>query len=82
MFYAKKIKTNMKLACRHATCLKRDSNTGVLCGTSETFTNSDGCFLKHVTCYYIIKSYVGYKRHPFILIAFIANPLIRRDAQG
>ena len=31
------------------------------CGISETFKSSGGCFWKHITFYYIIKSYVGHK---------------------
>ena len=35
------------------------------CGICETFKNSGGCLWKHVTYYYIMKSYIGHKLAAF-----------------
>ena len=79
-------KTNIKLASRPVTFLKRNSNTGVFCGICETFKNSHGCFWKHVIYYYIIKNYLGHKlvssKLSFYSIAFIVNLIMRHETQA
>ena len=46
------------------------------CGICETFKNNDGCFWKHVTCYNVIKNYVGHKLAIFIVVLFILLHLL------
>ena len=46
------------------------------CGICETFKNSGDCFWKHVTCYDVIKNYVGYKLaifNAFLLLSLLLH---------
>ena len=41
--------------------LKEAATQVFTCGICETFKNSVDSYWKHVTCYYIMKNYVGHK---------------------
>ena len=66
---------------------KKETPTEVYsCGICKTFKGSGGCLWKHVTYYYVIKNYIGYKlaifNSHFYSVGFIVNQMMRYETQA
>ena len=56
---------------------KKETPTEVYsCGICKTFKGSGGCLWKHVTYYYVIKNYIGYKLAIFNTVIFTLLDLL------